>query len=390
MRKETLSSRQRVLKALNHEEPDRMPIDLGVHFSTGISAFAYWRLREYLGFSTDQIEMADCVQLLARVDLDIAERFHVDTVLLNPPWPRTHIWRPRPPFHFLVPETFRPEQQKDGAWVSKGLSSSKSDDFHTNEEKSFMPSGGFFFDGAWPDYFALSPEDKLEYFAKRGEQLRKETDKFTMHMGYGAFFGDLEFACDMLTDPEMCKERNAKALENQIQSFDRMNKRMGQFVDAIEVNSDLGTQNALMCTPDSYEEICYPYLKAFCEHVHNTSEIKIFMHSCGSIADALPFIVDAGVDAINPVQISARNMNPLMLKEKFGNKISFWGGGCDTQSILWQKTPEEVSRHVKETVETFKPGGGFVFNQVHNIMGNVPPENIVAMLDTAYENSFYE
>ena len=210
-----------------------------------------------------------------------------------------------------------------------------------------------------------------------------------MMMGFTGFFYDIEFACKMLLEPDECKRGNEIQLKNSIEQFDKINRLMGKYIDSIEVNSDLGTQMNLMCTPDSYIEICYPYLKKFCDHVHNTSNIKIFMHSCGAISSALPYICDAGVDAINPVQISAKGMEPNMLKEKFGDKICFWGGGCNTQEVLWCKTPDEIKAHVKNLIGIFKPNGGFVFNQVHNIMGNVPPENIVAMLNTAYENSFF-
>lgn len=376
--KETMTSRQRVLSAINHQEPDRMPIDLGVHFSTGISAFAYYNLRNHLGLSTDKVEMIDCVQMLARVDDDILERFHVDTVLLNPAWPKPYFWQPREGYRFQVPDTFRPEAQPNGAWKVE-----------INGNSMYMPEGGFFFDGAWPDFYCMSEEDKLDFFAKRAEKLYKETDKFTMMMGYGAFFGGLDFACDMLTDPELCIEQNEHHLKAQIEKFDRMNAKMGKYVQAIELNSDLGTQQGLMCTPDSYAECCQPFLKKFCQHVHETSDIKIFLHSCGSVIKAIPMLIDAGVDVLNPVQISAREMDPKVLKEQFGDKICFWGGGCETQTALWSYTPDQIRDHVKELVSIFKPGGGFVFNQVHNIMGNVPPENIVAMLDTAYENSWY-
>lgn len=376
---ETMTSRRRVLAAINHEIPDRMPIDLGTHFSTGISVFAYYNLRKHLGLSTDHVEMIDCVQMLGNVDNDIADRFHIDTVLLNPSWPKAYSWSPREGYTFSVPETFKPEQQPDGGWKIR-----------VPEGEMYMPAGGFFFDGAWPDFYRMSPEDKLDFFAGRAERLYKETDKFTMMMGFSAYFHGLDFACDMLTDPEKCMEDNERILKEQIDRFDSINAKMGRFIQGIEINSDLGTQQGLMCTPDSYAECCQPYLKRFCSHVHETSDIKIFMHSCGSIIKALPMIIDAGVDVLNPVQISAREMDPKTLKENYGKDICFWGGGCNTQVALWQYSPEEIREHVKKLIDIFKPGSGFVFNQVHNIMGNVPPENIVAMLDTAYENSFYD
>lgn len=379
MSKETMTSRERVRKTVNGEKVDRMPIDLGVHFSTSISAFAYHNLRKYLGLSTDNIEMIDMCQMLARVDNDIIDRFHIDTMLLNPSWSGNNFWNIREDYTFKIPPQITPELHEDGSWT-----------IDYGGQRPVLLPGGFFMENGWPDYYALSEDDRLDLFATRAEMIHKETDKYTMLMGFSAFFGGLDFACDMITDPEDCIAENEKALENQIRLFDKVNAKMGNFVDSIEVNSDLGTQINLMCRPQDYDEICAPYLKKFCEHVHNTSDIQIFMHSCGAISGLLPQIIDCGVDAINPVQISAANMEPEVLKKEFGKKITFWGGGCDTQTVLNMQTPEQVKEHVKKNVEIFKKGGRFVFTQVHNIMGDVKPENIVAMLDTAYENSFYD
>jgi len=368
---ETMTSRERVNKTIRLEKADRMPIDSGVHFSTGISAFAYYNLRKYLGLDVDNIEVADCSQFLARTDDDIIERFHIDTILLNPRWANTHKWNPRGDYVFNVPENFKATLRSDGAWVGD------------SKWNPVMPANGFFFEGGWDN---LGPQ--VESYAQRAEWIYKETDKFTMMMGFSAFFDGIDFACEMLTDPDECKRIYAERLDWQIKRFDDVNASMGKYLGAIEINADLGTQTGLMCTPASYYDVCYPFLKKFCEHVHNTSDIKLFLHSCGAISEALDYITDAGVDILNPVQIAAKGMDPKILKEKYGKKICFWGGGCDTQVVLWSKTPEEVAEHVRENVHIFGENGGFVFNQVHNIMGNVPPENIVAMFDTAWETAF--
>ncbi|MDR1263418.1 MAG: uroporphyrinogen decarboxylase family protein [Oscillospiraceae bacterium] len=373
-----LTSRERVSRAIARHPLDRVPIDLGMHYSTGISVFAYQRLREALGLSTDHIELVDQGQLLARVDEDVLDRFHVDTVLLEPPWLQHRVWNPCDDYFFQVSDRFTPERMADGGWR-----------FTDRPNGGVMPAGGFFFDGAVPDGFGLSPKERLALYARRAEMLYKETDRFTMQMGFSAYFDGLDFACDMLTDPGDCKALLARRLTAEIARFDEINRAYGRWIQSIEVNSDLGTQNGPMVTPDSYRDICLPPLKRFCAHVHETSDIKIFLHCCGGIYELIPSIIEAGVDALNPVQISARGMDSARLKREFGDKICFWGGGCDTQRVLWSATPEEVRAHVREQMETFKPGGGFVFNQVHNIMGNVPPENVIAMLDAAYEFGGY-
>ena len=163
----------------------------------------------------------------------------------------------------------------------------------------------------------------------------------------------------------------------------------GQYIQLVTMSDDMGTQNGPMCNPQYIKEFCMPYYKRFCDFVHANSDIKVFLHNCGSIKELIPLLIDAGIDVLNPVQISADNMDPQELKDEFGDQICFWGGGCNTQRVLGTGTPESVASNVRQLVRIFKKNSGFVFNQVHNIMGNVPPENIVAMLDTAYEESFY-
>ncbi len=180
-----------------------------------------------------------------------------------------------------------------------------------------------------------------------------------------------------------------KLLENNIRSVRRVIDTMGNYIGAVDASDDLGTQQSPYIGPEMYSDFVLPYLRKYCDFVHQNSDLKIFMHTCGSIEPLIPCIIEAGVDIINPVQISARNMDPAMLKQKYGDRICFWGGGCDTQNILSSASPEEVAENVKMLTDIFKPGSGFVFNQVHNIMGDVPPKNVVALLDAAYRNSFY-
>jgi uroporphyrinogen decarboxylase len=166
-------------------------------------------------------------------------------------------------------------------------------------------------------------------------------------------------------------------------------KSMGRYIQCIGTGSDLGTQTAPMVNPVIYEELVAPYLKKFCSFIHENSDCKVFMHCCGSIKPFIPILTDCGIDILNPVQISAKNMDPNDLKDNYGNEMTYWGGGCDTQNILNVGSPEDVKENVRNLIKIFKPGTGFVFNQVHNIMGDITPENIVTMFDTAYEESFY-
>lgn len=377
-RKETMTSRERVLKTINHEPVDRMPIDLGMHYSTGISAFAYQNLRKHLGMDYSNIEMIDMIQCLARVDEDILERFHIDTILLNPGWEKTKVWNPRQDYKFIIPHNVNPHKQEDGSYIMNFAG-----------EDLLMPEGGFFFDGGWPNFAEGSEDEQIANYAKEAKRLFYETDYFMVYSEFGAFFEGIMWCCDALISPDSIKLKQEVLLKEALIKVKKIINEMGSYIQAIGINSDLGMQNAPMCSVDFYNEMVAPYLKTFLDYIHENSDLKVFMHSCGSIEPLIPSLIDCGVDIINPVQISAQNMEPDVLKEKYGDQITFWGGGCDTQNILGAKTPEEVRANVRNLVKSFKQNGGFVFNQVHNIMGNVPPENIVTMLEEAYEQSWY-
>ena len=181
---------------------------------------------------------------------------------------------------------------------------------------------------------------------------------------------------------ERCLEISLRRMEKVLDDF-------GPYIQMVKMSDDMGSQNGPMCSPVYVQEFCLPYYRRFCDFVHANSDIKVMLHNCGSIKPLIPMLIEAGIDVLNPVQISAADMDPQELKTRFGGRICFWGGGCNTQGVLGRGTPEQVAENVRSLVRIFKPKSGFVFNQVHNVQGNVPPENVIAMLDTAYEESFY-
>jgi uroporphyrinogen decarboxylase len=375
---ETMTSRQRVLKAINHEPVDRVPIDLGMHYSTGISAFAYWNLREHLGLANDDIEIADMVQFLAKPQEDILKRFHVDCALLHPGWSETRTWNPRDKYRFNIPATARPVLDGEGAW-------------HVEYNgRMRMPKNGFFFDGDWLGFEDRSEDAHLEAVSREAERIYKETDYFTSYLGFNGFFreADIEWQCRMLTDPDQIQEENKRILEAELKKAEKIIKRMARYIQAVCAGGDLGSQAGPLVRPSVYEQLSAPFLRKLCTFIHENSDLKIFYHCCGSIKPMIPILIDCGVDMLNPVQISANDMDPQELKDAFGGRMTFWGGGCDTQNVLGKESTSDVAQNVKKLMSIFKKNSGFVFNQVHNIMGDVRPENIVAMLDTAYEESF--
>ncbi len=379
MKMETMRSRERVLNAIEHKPVDRTPIDLGMHYSTGISAFAYRNLRRHLHLPEREIEVIDPSQFLARVDEDVLQRFHCDCALLHPGFSRTMTWNPRGDYHFRIPQALNPVLREDGSW------------FATDGSPGVgicMPKGGFFFDGTGYDLFAEDEETLLERYAREAERLYDETDYFTIYIGFSGYHGDIDYLCDMVTDPDRVRELNQKSFEWNISQVSKLIRRMGKTIQGIAVGGDWGTQSGPFVRPSLYEELCFPYLKKFCSFVHENSDYKIFNHSCGAVREFIPYFIEAGIDVLNPVQISAAGMDPKALKRDFGDRMSFWGGGCDTQSVLNLGTPEDVERNVRYLMGIFGKDSGFIFNQVHNIMGDTRPENIVAMLDAAYESSF--
>jgi uroporphyrinogen decarboxylase len=376
-----MTSRERVVRTLRREPVDRVPIDLGSHLSTGISAFAYWNLRRHLGLPIPRIEVPDLVQFLASVDEDIRRRFHVDCILLEPPWEHPVAWSPRSGYSFEVPSHFSPRKNAEGDWIVR-----------QGDAQMRMPAAGYFFDGEWlNDWGRGSEEQRIALYAKEAERLFKETPYamnfvgYSRGIGHGAFFGGLDQAVRMISDPDEVLAENERKCGQMIAKFRAVNAAMGRYIQLLTVGDDMGT----LCNPLHIERFCMPFYKRFCSVVHAESDIKVFMHNCGAIRALIPMLIDAGIDVLNPVQVSAAGMDPGELKAEFGDRIVFWGGGCDTQNILASASPDEVSRHVAGLVKIMKRGGGFVFNQVHNILGNVPPENIVAMFDTAWEEGWY-
>ncbi len=384
MARETMNSRERINRTLRREAVDRCPIDLGSHPSTGISAFAYLKLKQVLGLG-GETEIWDLPQMLARVEIPVLERFHCDLICLSPAPARFRSWQPREGCRFLIPENATPVRDQAGDWVLS----------QPGNGSMRMPEGSHFFDGAWLSHWEkCSPEEELAANAREAERLFKETDYALNYTGYatgpqlGGFFGGLEESIRLLEEPDEVKTAAAAWSDRAIAEFDRINRAMGPYLSVVSMGCDLGIQSMPYIRAEWFEEFYSAPLKRVCEHIHRSSEIKIFLHSCGSIKPLIPLLIEAGIDCLNPVQISADDMDPAELKREFGDRIIFWGGVCDTQHVLGVKTPAEVSAHVAELMKTFKPGGGLVANQVHNIMGNVPPENIIAMFDTIYRESF--
>ena len=406
-----MNSRERVLKVVNYENPDRVPIDLGGIRASGINAVVYDKLKKRMGIETPT-RIHDTMQILAELEMEVVDSLHVDVLPLEPmtaQWSRQDALEGVPRTLFCgLGVYFQPgvkiQEQGDGSWMLKN-----SDGVNIAR----MPKDGHYFDFIRPtmgstriDPDAFCPcdtvtDEQLEIFAEHGRFLYENTDKALL--GWGASIslvglsallsdnitnGSLdEWLCMLMTEKNSANEMMSRYVDAAIKRMTLYHQAVGDYCFAWGVASDdAGTQNGEFLSPDLFTEMIKPHYKRLCDWVHAHTNWKTYLHSCGSVYHLIPEWINAGIDILNPVQISAANMEPERLMEEFGGKIVFWGGGCDTQKILPLGTPEDVRQHVRKNIEVFSSKrGGYVFTQVHNIQQDVPVENVEAMFEAAYE-----
>ena len=396
-----MNSRERVMTTVRHEIPDRVPVDLGGMRSTGIMALPYARLKEYLGISEGDIYVFDIMQQLALVEEPILRRFGCDVVILDEdalgPWQDYTLPDGTPA---KIPADFESEPDGEGGlyWIKDGI------------RVSHMPASSFYFDSIyhplaeaesvadldryeWP----VMEDEVLERLQREARRLYEETDYAIL----GSFGGALmeagqglrgwgQFMIDLAANRSFAEALLDRVLQNLLVNVERYLDAVGDYIQIIQVGGDLGTQNGPQIRPEWYYEIIQPRQKEWWSRIHALSDCALFLHSCGGIYELIPGIIDAGCDILNPVQTTAAGMDPVLLKREFGKQLTFWGGGCDTQHVLPFASPEEVYEHVCQQMEIFKPGGGFVFTQIHNIQAGTPPENIVAMYQAVHDHWNYQ
>jgi uroporphyrinogen decarboxylase len=408
-----MKSRERVLAALNHQETDRIPIDLSGYRSSGISAIAYPKLRAYLGLEKRPVRVYDIIQELAIVDDDVLEHFGIDTIELgrgfaleDKDWAEWVLPDGTP---CLIPSWIVPERQSD-AWVLRSK---------TGRVIARMPDGALYFETTYYPFYDDEPDhEKLQEvmpecmwalpgppggpdlegpegdrrLAEGAKRLRAGTDRAIIGlfggnlMEWGQFlYRNDKFLMLLAGDPEQAHDLLERLTTLHLKNLEKYLGLVGPYIDVINFGDDLGMQTGPQISPKMYREFFKPRHARMWKRAKELANVKVMLHCCGGVRPLLPDLIDAGLDAINPVQISCHGMEAGGLKRDFGQKLTFWGGGCDTQWILSHATPDEVRKHVRELVQIWRPGGGFVFQQVHNILADVPPANIVAMLETVNE-----
>jgi uroporphyrinogen decarboxylase len=370
-----MDSRERVLRALEHEEPDRIPLDLGSSNVTGIVKSAYLNLLNYLGKEAATVEFFDTIQQLVVVEEEVLRKLEVDVRGLMP-----NVVRKNP----LIEEKSR----------------SFTDEWGVTWE---MPEGGLYFDLVksplsgdvtdedidsfpWPD-----PNDPhlLEGLEEEARKLYDDGYAVILESICAGIFemscrvrGTQQFLIDMALNPELACKLMDKFVELKILFYEAASKKLGRYIQLIREGDDVAGQESLIISSDMYRRLIKPrHEKLFnAQKEIFPQPFYIFFHSDGAMYDLIPDLIEIGMDILNPVQITGKSLGTV--KKEFGSDISLWGGGCDTQRVLPFGTPEEVRIDVKQRIEHLAPGGGFIFCTVHNIQADVPPENMIAMYET--------
>ena len=408
-----MTSRERVLTALRHEEPDRVPIDLGGMLSTGIMAMAYNKLKAYLGIKGGRTRIYDYRQQLAEPEREILERVGADVVAVFVLEPKGWKKGKLPDGSSCeVPEWFNPERLPDGSQV-----------LHDDEGHIIakMPENGYYFDSMyhplkditsvqelerldekvlcssmWSSFPPELDEVALNELGERAKNLYETTD-YALMLNTGGIYewaqdlrGWDNFMMDLVANQKLAETLLDRLLEIAIKRLKKILPKVEGYVQVIMTGDDLGTQKGPQLSPKLYRKIVKPRHRRLYQYIKEHTSAYLFLHTCGSVYEFIPDFIEMGVDIINPVQVSAKDMDTGRLKREFGKDITFWGGGCDTQRILPFGKPDEVAQEVKRRIEDLAPGGGFVFSQVHDIQAGTPPENIMTMYEAAKRYGRYK
>ena len=410
-----MTSKERVLASLNHLTPDRIPVDFGGTTVTGMHVQIVEGLRNYYGLEWKPVKVVETMQMIGEIDNELREILEIDTISViaqkNKFGTENTKWKEFKTFWgqtVLFPGTLPISTNNAGK-----IQLHPEGDLSANPSAE-MAKAAFFFDALIRqepiDESKLNPEDNLEEYSLIAEdaltfwenKIREleDSDK-AVCVGFGGMaLGDIavipglglkhpkgirditEWYISTLTRQDYIHTLFEKQTDIALQNLNKLFSVVGNKVDVIYIcGTDFGTQNSLFCSTDFFKELYLPYYRKLNNWIHSNTQWKTFKHSCGAVEPLMQSFIDAGFDIINPVQINADGMDSGLLKEKYGDKLTFWGGGVDTQKVLPFGTTKEVEEQVKEQCAVLGKKGGFVFNAVHNIQANTPIENVVAMFE---------
>lgn len=381
-----MKSIERIIKALNHKKPDRIPFDLGSSFVTGITKNAYLNIIKYLGIKEEKIEFFDTVQQLVYPSEEFLEKLNVDV-------------------RGIVPDIVRKNPSVENLPDGK---------YFTDEWgiRWRMPEGGFYYDIVKSPLSGEITEKDIDNFPWPDPSLPHlfdgivERAKKYFQDGYAVMLesfcsGIFEMSCrlrgyeqfymDLAINPSLACKLMDKIVEIKIEFYRKAAEKLGEYINFIREGDDVGGQEALLISPEMYYEYIKPRHKQLFEaqKKYFPQPFFIFFHSDGAIYNIIPDFIEIGVEILNPVQITDKGITLENLKNEFGSDLTFWGGGIDTQKILPKGTEEQIREDVKRRIEILGKDGGFVFNTIHNIQDDVPPENIKVMLETLMEYGKY-
>jgi hypothetical protein len=410
-----MTPRARLAATLNHQTPDRVCVDFGAGAQTGMGAGAVHRLRQaVMGKSSYRVKIIEPCQMLGEIDEPLRQALGLDVIGIMTPKNifgfASEGWKPFAMCDgtpVLVPEKF------NVTYDAKGGALMYPEGDTALSPCAVMPNGGYYFDALSRqlpldegrldpadncEEFGLLSDSDLEYF-RAAAQLAYQQSQYGIYATLpGMAFGDIalvpapwlrqpkgirdveEWYVSTVIRPDYVLKVFQRQCEIALRNIELLAGEVGDMLQVVFVSgTDFGTQRGLFSSLDTYRRLFKPFHKAVNDHIHKLTPWKTFIHTCGAIRALIPDLIEAGFDVLNPVQCSAVGMDPRELKREFGRDLVFWGGGVDTQTTLPFGTPEEVYRQVRERIDIFAPGGGFVFNSVHNIQGNVPVENLLAM-----------
>jgi uroporphyrinogen decarboxylase len=380
MARTLIDGRTRVRTALAHREPDRVPRDLAGTRYSSIHAHAYRRLRPALGLEEREPVVVDLSQGLAHVDRDVLDLLDIDVRGVGPRGPIG--WR-REIVDDGTAERFADEwgverTRPHGGLYFEATSAPLAGEIDASHVSAF----------AWPD--ALDP-GRTVGLAEDAARAARDEGKAVVCATVCAGITEMLFRLrgyedaylDLAADQDLARRIMERILEMKLAWWDRALSLLGDDVDVVAEADDLGGQQTLLFSPDTYRSLVKPLHRELFSFIHARTSARVLLHSCGAIRELLPDLIEIGVDIINPVQVSAAGMDTAELKAEFGRDLAFWGGGADSQGVLGRGTPEQVCAEATRRIDDLSPRGGFVFASVHNIQANVPPENIVALWQAA-------
>jgi len=398
-----MKARNRARLILNHQEADRPAIDLGSTIVTGISAWTHRALKRALGIDSDQVRVSEMFQMLADVETAVLDTLDCDFVMLpKEDWLlglKYGQWKPYTFWDgqtFEVPVDFDPQVAADGAlevpfergdplnmrmphggWFFDLIPEKRQDPFDTRH----IPESEWTFVDSLSDELLRSQQERARHLCASSERALVAESPVYAPLGYGDTY---YWAIKMLTEPEYCREYMMRQGETAARCVEQYLQAVGDYIDVLIVNlADFGTQNREMFRPELFGEFYVLAWRLVTDVVHRFPHVKTWIHCCGSVPNLIPYFIEAGVDCLNPVQWTATGMDLRWLKDNFGDELVFWGGAISTQRTFPFGTSQEVARETQEVLDIMSPGGGYVVNPIHNILPEVPVENILALYRTA-------